>query len=68
MKLFLEEVLRPFEQAGTRRSAGPRSWSRSSGCARLPRRPLLAVFQQTMTHEVDSAFGKELARRTKRSR
>lgn len=68
VKLFLEEVLRPFEQAGNPEGRWPEVVESIERLRPLASEALLAVFQQTMTHEVESAFGKELARRTKRSR
>lgn len=68
VKLFLDGVWRPFEECGHPEER----WSEvSQSIERL--RPLasevlLAVFQQTMTREVEAAFGKELERRARRGR
>jgi DNA-binding transcriptional MerR regulator len=68
VKLFLDEVLRPFERAGNPEGRWPEVMESIERLRPLASEALLAVFQQTMTREVEAAFGKELERRTKRSR
>jgi DNA-binding transcriptional MerR regulator len=68
VKLFLEEVLRPFEQAGDEEARWPEVAESIERLRPIASQALLAVFQQTMTREVESAFGKELERRSKKAR
>ena len=68
VKLFMEEVWKPFEQSGE-----PDARLREVQRAIEQLRPIasdtvLAVFQRTMTREVEAAFGNELRRRAKRGR
>jgi DNA-binding transcriptional MerR regulator len=67
-KLFLDEVWKPFEQAGLPDERWPDVVAAMERLRPLASGALLAVFGQTMTHEVDSAFGRILERRTKQKR
>ncbi len=68
VKLFLEEVLRPFEEAGTPEEGWPAVMESIERLRPLASEAVLAVFQQTMSAQVQDAFGKELERRAKRGR
>ena len=68
VKLFLEEVWIPFEEAGHPEERWPEVVESIERVRPLASEALLAVFQQTMTREVESAFGKALARGAKRRR
>ena len=64
VKLFLDEVWKPFEAAGhpeTEWAAVVESIERLRPVAS---QALLAVFQRTMTRQVETTFGKELGRRS----
>jgi DNA-binding transcriptional MerR regulator len=54
VRLFLNEVLKPFQQAG----APPEQWPR----VREATEALVAAFQPTMTRAVERSFGKQLER------
>lgn len=68
VKLFLEEVLKPFEAAGTPEERWPEVMESIERLRPLASEAVLAVFQQTMSAQVQDAFGKELERRAKRGR
>jgi DNA-binding transcriptional MerR regulator len=68
VKLFLEEVLKPFEEAGTPEERWPEVMESIERLRPLASEAVLAVFQQTMSAQVQDAFGKELERRAKRGR
>jgi DNA-binding transcriptional MerR regulator len=68
VKLFLEEVWTPFEQAGYPEERWPEVVEAIERARPLASEALLAVFQQTMTREVESAFGKALERGARRRR
>jgi DNA-binding transcriptional MerR regulator len=67
-KLFLEEVWKPFEEAGH----PPERWPEILGALERLRpiasEALLGVFQLTMAGEVEEAFGRRLERQAKRGR
>jgi DNA-binding transcriptional MerR regulator len=67
-KLFLDEVWKPFERAGMPEERWPEVVEAIERLRPLASDALLAVFGQTMTQEVESAFGKVLERRTKQKR
>lgn len=68
VKLFLDGVWKPFEDAGHPESRWSDVVESIERLRPLASEALLAVFQQTMTREVESAFGNELMRRAKRGR
>ena len=68
VKLFLEKVWKPFEDAGRPEERWPEVLESLERLRPLASETLLAVFAQTMTREVEGAFGKELERAAKRSR
>jgi DNA-binding transcriptional MerR regulator len=68
VKLFLEEVLKPFEEEGTPAERWPDVMESIERLRPLASEAVLAVFQQTMSAQVQDAFGKELERRAKRGR
>jgi hypothetical protein len=68
VKLFLEEMWKPFEEAGHPEERLPEIVESIERLRPLASEALLAVFQQTMTREVEGAFGKELERVAKRGR
>jgi DNA-binding transcriptional MerR regulator len=68
VKLFLDEVWRPFEQAGHPESQWPQVVEAIQRLRPVASQALQAMFAQVMTHEVEAAFGKELERRAKRGR
>jgi DNA-binding transcriptional MerR regulator len=67
-KLFLDEVWKPFEEAGLPDDRWPEVVEAIERLRPVASDTLLAVFGQTMTREVESAFGKVLERRTKHKR
>ena len=66
VKLFMDEVWKPFEEAGEPDSRLPEVQEAIERLRPLASDALLAVFQGTMTREVEAAFGNELRRRAKR--
>lgn len=68
VKLFLEEVWRPFEAAGHPEERWPEVVESIERLRPLASEALLAVFQPTMTRAVEEAFGKALERGAKRGR
>ena len=67
VKLFLEDVWQPFEAAGAPPERLPEVIESIERLRPIASHVLLAVFQQTMTAEVEDAFGKELERAAKRT-
>ena len=68
VKLFLDEVWKPFEEAGRPEPQWAEVVESIERLRPIASEVLLAVFQQTMTRQVEEAFGKELERGRKRSR
>ena len=68
VRLFLERVWKPFEEAGRPEDQWPEVRKALERLRPLASEALLAVFQRTMTRSVEEAFGKELERMSKRSR
>jgi DNA-binding transcriptional MerR regulator len=68
VNLFLEEVWKPFEEAGHPEERWPEVVESIERLRPIASEALLAVFQQTMTLEVESAFGKVVERQAKRGR
>jgi DNA-binding transcriptional MerR regulator len=66
VKLFLETVWRPFEDAGYPEDQWPEVRRALDRLRPLASESLLAVFQLTMTQAVEEAFGKELRRTLKK--
>jgi DNA-binding transcriptional MerR regulator len=66
VRLFLDEVWRPFEQAGHPEERWGEVVEAIERLRPIASDALLAVFQQTMTREVEQAFGKALERRGRR--
>ena len=66
VRLFLEEVWKPFADAGYPEERWPEILESIERLRPIASRALLAAFQQTMTREVQDAFGKELARYSRR--
>lgn len=68
VKLFMDGVWKPFEEAGHPDSSWSEVVESIERLRPLASEALLAVFQQTMTREVEAAFGNELMRRSRRGR
>jgi DNA-binding transcriptional MerR regulator len=66
VRLFIEEVWKPFAEAGYPEDRWEEVLESIERLRPIASRALLATFQQTMTREVQDAFGKELARYSKR--
>ena len=66
VRLFLEEVWKPFADAGYPEERWDEVIESIERLRPIASRALLASFQATMTREVQDAFGKELARHSKR--
>ena len=62
VKLFLQEIVRPFREAGTPEDQWPKVHEALEGLRPLASEALLAAFQVRMTKAVERAFGRELAR------
>lgn len=65
VKLFLEEVVEPFEQAGSPPDQLPDLIESIESLKPLANEVLHAVFQQTMAREVQKSFSRELRKRAK---
>jgi DNA-binding transcriptional MerR regulator len=68
VKLFIEGVWKPFDEAGHPEERWSEVVESIERLRPLASEALLAVFQQTMTREVEAAFGNELTRRARRGR
>lgn len=66
VKLFLKEVWKPFEDADAPEERWPEVMATIERLRPLASEVVLAVFHQTMSTQVEEAFGKELERRAKR--
>ena len=62
VKLFLDDVWHPFDEAGQPEGRWPEIVESIERLRPLASEALLAVFKQAMTREVEEAFGKELER------
>lgn len=64
IRLFRDDVLKPIESAA---GDSPEQWAAAAAAVErlrpLASEALLAGFQQVMTHEVEKAFGQEIAKR-----
>jgi DNA-binding transcriptional MerR regulator len=67
VRLFLEDVWKPYEAEGAPAERLPEVIESIESLRPIASQVLLSVFQQTMTAEVEDAFGKELERAAKRS-
>jgi DNA-binding transcriptional MerR regulator len=65
IRLFLEEVWKPFEEAGYPEDRWPEVHEALDALRPLSSQALSAIYQMTMADEVDAAFGKELERLSK---
>jgi DNA-binding transcriptional MerR regulator len=66
VRLFLEDVWKPFEEAGYPDERWPEIRSSLDQLRPLSAQALMGIFQMTMSDEVDSAFGKQLERLSKK--
>ena len=67
VRLFMEDVWKPFEEAGYPEDRWPEVRASIEQLRPLSTQALLAVYQMTMSDEVDGAFGKQLERLSKKS-
>ncbi len=65
VKLFMEDVWKPFEAAGYPEERWPEIRTSLEQLRPLSSQALMAIYQMTMSDEVDSAFGKQLERISK---
>jgi DNA-binding transcriptional MerR regulator len=65
VKLFMEDVWKPFEAAGYPEDRWPEIRASLEQLRPLSSQALMAIYQMTMSDEVDSAFGKQLERLSK---
>ena len=65
VKLFMEDVWKPFEEAGYPGDRWPEVRNSIEQLRPLSTQALIAVYQMTMSDQVDSAFGKQLERLSK---
>ena len=68
VRLFLEQVWKPFVDAGQPEERWPEVREALERLRPLASESLLAVFQLTMTEAVDDAFGRELVRQARGKR
>ena len=66
VKLFMEDVWKPFEAAGYPEERWPEIRASLEQLRPLSSQALMAIYQMTMSDEVDSAFGKQLERLSKK--
>jgi DNA-binding transcriptional MerR regulator len=67
VRLFMEDVWKPFEEAGYPEERWPEVRESIEQLRPLSTQALLAVYRMTMSDEVDGAFGKQLERLSKKS-
>jgi DNA-binding transcriptional MerR regulator len=65
VRLFLQDVWRPFEQAGYPEERWPEVRASLDQLRPLSAQALMGIYQITMSDEVDAAFGKQLERLSK---
>jgi len=65
IRLFLEDVWKPFEEAGYPEERWPDVRAALDQLRPLSTQALMGIYQMTMSDEVDSAFGKQLERLSK---
>jgi DNA-binding transcriptional MerR regulator len=68
VKLFVDDVWKPFEDADRPQERWPEVVESIERLRPIASDVLLAVFRQTMTNEVEAAFGKQLERGRRRGR
>jgi hypothetical protein len=68
VKLFMDEVWKPYEEAGYPEERLPEIVESIERLRPLASRALMGVFQLTMTREVEDAFGRELRKRSRGKR
>lgn len=68
VKLYMDEVWKPFEEAGSPEDRWSEVADSIEHLRPLASEAMLAVFQHTMTRAVETAFGRELERRVRRGR
>jgi DNA-binding transcriptional MerR regulator len=66
VKLFLDDVFKPFAEAGYPEARWSELTESIQRLKPMSSNVLLAAYQLTMSHEVEAAFGRELARLSKR--
>jgi DNA-binding transcriptional MerR regulator len=65
VRLFLEDVWKPFEEAGYPEDRWPEVRAALDQLRPLSTQALMGIYQMTMSDEVDAAFGKQLERLSK---
>ena len=65
MKLFLDQVWKPFDDAGRPEDGWPQVRDTLGDLRPLVGDAFVAVFQQRMSRGVERAFGRELEKRAK---
>ena len=65
VRLFLEDVWKPFEEAGYPEERWPEVRASLDQLRPLSAQALMGIYQMTMSDEVDAAFGKQLERLSK---
>jgi len=68
VKLFLDEVWKPFDQAGQPEERWPEVRAALDAMVPVAHEALAASFRVTMSHEVESALAKVLKKQAKRAR
>jgi DNA-binding transcriptional MerR regulator len=68
VRLFLEDVWKPFEEAGYPEDRWPEVRASLDQLRPLSSQALMGIYQMTMADEVDAAFGKQLERISKSKR
>ncbi|MCL2419277.1 MAG: MerR family transcriptional regulator [Conexibacteraceae bacterium] len=68
VRLFLDEVWKPFDAAGRPSEGWPRITAAIERLRPLASDAMLGLFQQTMAAEVEQAFGRTLSEQAKRGR
>jgi DNA-binding transcriptional MerR regulator len=66
VRLFLEDIWKPFEEDGYPEDRWPEVREALNRLRPLSSQALTAIYEMTMANEVDSAFGKQLERLSKR--
>ena len=65
VRLFMQDVWKPFEEAGYLEERWPEVRDALDQLRPLSAQSLMAIYQMTMSDEVDKAFGKQLERLSK---
>jgi DNA-binding transcriptional MerR regulator len=68
VRLFLEDVWKPFEEAGYPEDRWPEVRESLDQLRPLSSQALMGIYQMTMADEVDAAFGKQLERLSRSKR